>query len=61
MQPRNVYLRIPDDLHHRARVLATTRRITVNDIYAIAMEEYLSRTMGTPSAPQPLDRQPSKT
>jgi len=38
---RNVYLRVPDALHHEARVFAATHRKGVNELYLEALRAYL--------------------
>jgi len=43
MPQRNVYLHMPDHVHHRARVLAANQRRTVNDVYVQALQAYLER------------------
>ena len=40
---RNVYLRVPDALHHEARVFAATHRKGVNELYLDALRVFLVR------------------
>lgn len=43
LMKRNVYLRVPDALHHEARVFAATHRKGVNELYLEALRVFLVR------------------
>ncbi len=45
--------RLPEELHARARELAVERGISFSGWVCEALEEYISRTVASPSRPKP--------